>query len=215
MTRRDPRAWEIDEDAIEKAATGNSEAKARLLVDSLPHIKDLALLYLKLARTPYTYAEEVVQQTSAAILERLVRCPSLTVEAYKQLVHNIVRQQVRMLTNDRAMRAHWEDSKRLENTTLLLEASSRRTVALDDLASGSSPSQCAKRSERYEFLLEAIRNLSPSEREIIIMTFFEHLSTSEIATRLSIPRATAAMRVLRTIRHLRTKMAETSSASDA
>ena len=79
-------------------------------------------------------------------------------------------------------------------------------IALAD--SGVSPSQAASAQEAQEILVEALEDLDPDEREILMMRHFEHLTNREIAVLLDLSEPGASLRHMRALKRLRTVLAQ-------
>ena len=65
-----------------------------------------------------------------------------------------------------------------------------------------TPAAATVRREMEQRFLEAVSQLSDSDREIIMMRHFEHLSSAEVAQVLEMTTAAAGMRYLRALRKL-------------
>ena len=65
-----------------------------------------------------------------------------------------------------------------------------------------TPAAATVRREMEQRFLEAVNQLSDSDREIIMMRHFEHLSSAEVAQALKMTTAAAGMRYLRALRKL-------------
>lgn len=94
----------------------------------------------------------------------------------------------------------------------LRSRSRRRTVRLNDThaepSAESNPVLLAERNERRDRIWRAIQELSPQQREIIVMNHFQALSYREIAAALAIPIGTVMSRLHNARRALRTKLAD-------
>ncbi|MEQ8790418.1 MAG: sigma-70 family RNA polymerase sigma factor [Pirellulaceae bacterium] len=77
-------------------------------------------------------------------------------------------------------------------------------VAFELSARLSSPSRVAARSELHEQLYAALENLSPLDREMIVLRHFDGLSNGEAAAELGLSVAAASKRYLRAIERLKT-----------
>jgi RNA polymerase sigma-70 factor, ECF subfamily len=69
-------------------------------------------------------------------------------------------------------------------------------------ASGTSPSQAMMQDERREQLLAALGQLTPSDRQVLVMRYLEELSFGEIAAALGVGVGAVKMRHLRAIQRL-------------
>jgi RNA polymerase sigma-70 factor (ECF subfamily) len=83
-------------------------------------------------------------------------------------------------------------------------------VPLDDVApiasDRSSPQERAERAERRRAVWEALRRLSPMDREILILREFQGLTYAELATVLQIPKGTVMSRLHNSRKRLRAEL---------
>lgn len=73
----------------------------------------------------------------------------------------------------------------------------------DVVDQAASPLQEASHAERAELLEQAIEQLAPLYREVLVLYHFEHLKYAEIAETLDIPMGTVMNRIFRARRKLR------------
>jgi RNA polymerase sigma-70 factor (ECF subfamily) len=94
----------------------------------------------------------------------------------------------------------------------LRRRSSRKTVELLDGAPGTPPEAgpvlLAERNERKDRIWRAIRQLSDTQREIIVMNHFQEMSYREIAEALDIPLGTVMSRLHNARAALRRKLTD-------
>jgi RNA polymerase sigma-70 factor (ECF subfamily) len=67
----------------------------------------------------------------------------------------------------------------------------------------TGPSEAARRSERRELVLAALRRLADDDREALALRYLEELSAAEVAAVLGVTEAAAKKRVLRALERLR------------
>ncbi|MDD3470298.1 MAG: sigma-70 family RNA polymerase sigma factor [Thermoguttaceae bacterium] len=107
-------------------------------------------------------------------------------------------------------RRHFGTQKRDARIELFpFNAPSPRNTAAEDLSVGllvdyfaadqTSPSEAMMRQETRDQIAEALRKLSPIDREILILRHFEQLENTEIAQMLQITPAAASARYVRAI----------------
>lgn len=72
-----------------------------------------------------------------------------------------------------------------------------------DLADFETPSRILLREERMRKLLEKVDELSPEQREVILLAKFEGLTTQEIAAKLGKERGAVALLLHRALKRLR------------
>lgn len=75
-------------------------------------------------------------------------------------------------------------------------------------ADGPTPEEVAVQEERREDLRQAIMNLGPDYREVVMLYHFQHLSYQQIADRLGVPARTVETRLYRAKRQLREALTE-------
>jgi RNA polymerase sigma-70 factor (ECF subfamily) len=127
---------------------------------------------------------------------------------------------LRHMAKDRlidAHRRHRGASRRsLDRERSLSAPASNEQSALDLAAQLNdcrelTPATAATRHELEQRFRDAIEQLEESDREVIWMRHFEHLTNHEAAQALGLSEAAAGMRYLRAMRRLRPLLAETPS----
>lgn len=73
----------------------------------------------------------------------------------------------------------------------------------EQVDAGPSPLQLVDREQKADRLHEALQELPPMYREILVLYHFEHLKYSEIAESLDLPLGTVMNRIFRARRKLR------------
>ncbi len=82
------------------------------------------------------------------------------------------------------LRSGWQDQRRKESLDVLGDATS----------DGASPEENTVAAERQRFVREALKTLSPEQREVIELAYYSGLSHSEIAAKLNQPLGTVKTR---------------------
>lgn len=98
----------------------------------------------------------------------------------------------------------------LRNKLFDLQRKKRRIVALpeDLMAEPSSSLMGLHRSEWTALISEALKNLSPSERQLVFLYIFESKTSEEIARSMNLSQSTVRVKLHRAIRRLRKILAE-------
>lgn len=115
-------------------------------------------------------AEDVVQQAFTQVLERGNTADVTSIKAYLRV---IVRNEAYRLLGRRG------------NTELADDVPARLLESVED---------AAERQEEQRELQRAMRSLSPEQREVVHLKFYEQLTFAQIAELLGIPPNTAASR---------------------
>ena len=69
-----------------------------------------------------------------------------------------------------------------------------------------SPSSTTEKSERLQFIRQAINSLPPDLRQVVVMKEFEEMTFQEISDTLEIPLSTVKSRLYTALKQLRTKL---------
>lgn len=81
--------------------------------------------------------------------------------------------------------------------------------AWDDVPdTATSPLSAAARADRHALLRQALRDLSESDRQIVLLRNFDDLSNAECADVLGIDPKAASIRYVRALQRLRTRLVE-------
>ena len=86
-------------------------------------------------------------------------------------------------------------------------AASSAALAAQLLGHEPRPSEAIVRAERKLRLEEALNGMDPTDREVLALRHFEHLSTPETAQELGISEAAAGKRYIRALRRLKEVLA--------
>ncbi|MHC4949274.1 MAG: RNA polymerase sigma factor [Planctomycetota bacterium] len=187
----------VTDDAVRAAAGGSRRDLGRVVQALLPHIR--LMISARLGPTPAQHdaAEDVAQQVVLALTTGIPRLRHRTVAGLQAYLSGIVRRKVAETIRRRARRpgnGHDDGVGRLAEL----------------VADGAvSPPGATERAELATRVLAELDRLSPRHREIIVLRFFDQLSTREMAARLHLKRPAASMRLLRAIRALRRRVTET------
>jgi RNA polymerase sigma-70 factor, ECF subfamily len=84
-----------------------------------------------------------------------------------------------------------------------LPQASSASLAAQLLGKMTSPTQAAIRAEHKLLVQEALNNLDPLDREVLVLRHFEHLSNDETAQVLGVKKGTASQRYIRGLKKLK------------
>jgi RNA polymerase sigma-70 factor (ECF subfamily) len=118
-------------------------------------------------------------------------------QAYLEQTPMPFRLWLRQLAQDRALKArrhHLGATRRAAGREVSLPEQSSLLLAGQLLAGGATPSEDLDRREMARRLREAVAQLAPADREIVVLRDFEGLSNQEVSFLLGIEPATASQR---------------------
>jgi RNA polymerase sigma-70 factor, ECF subfamily len=88
------------------------------------------------------------------------------------------------------------------------------SVAIQLVGAFTSPSQAAAKQEMVGIVEQAIEQMDPIDREVLVLRHFEELSNTEVAEILGIEQKAASIRYVRALRRLKEIMAQVPGLSD-
>jgi RNA polymerase sigma-70 factor, ECF subfamily len=88
------------------------------------------------------------------------------------------------------------------------------SVAIQLVGVFTSPSQAAVRAEAVSLVEQAIEQMDPIDREILVLRHFEELTNTEVAETLGIEQKAASIRYVRALRRLKEILAQVPGLSD-
>ncbi|MCA9063569.1 MAG: sigma-70 family RNA polymerase sigma factor [Planctomycetaceae bacterium] len=149
--------------------------------------------------------EDIIQDTAVQALRRAGRLQSLGVSHFvwlRGIARDILNMRIREFYGTQQRDVSRERS--LAHGSFDDNSSLRLVDAL--LADTRSPSSVVRTKESCDALRVAIEELSEQDREIILMTFYEGLRTSEVAEIMQITDAAVTTRRTRALGHLRNRL---------
>ena len=88
------------------------------------------------------------------------------------------------------------------------------SVAVQLVGAFTSPSQAAVRAEAVGLVEQAIEQMDPIDREVLVLRHFEELTNAEVAETLSIEQKAASIRYVRALRRLKEILCQVPGLSD-
>jgi len=177
----DERAVKSDEQLLVLVAQGDRVAFARLFGAYAGKVKG----YLIRLGAPAAVAEDLMQDAMVSIWRRAASFDAAKAKASTWIFV--------------IARNAWIDKLRREKTELAY----RQTTILSEESDDESPDDAAVRGQTEAQVEQALATLSPDQREVVQLSFFEDRPHSEIAERLSLPLGTVKSRLRLALMKLR------------
>jgi RNA polymerase sigma-70 factor (ECF subfamily) len=194
---------EIDTDELLRSAlAGDRAAVSALLARHQRRLARMIQKRLDPRMRGRVDTSDVVQETLAAASQRLKQYlvdkplpfyPWLRQIAWEKLVH----------LHDRHLRAAKRSVTRERDFGAVLNDESALELAQRFFACGSSPSQAAMRREMRTRIQSALDQLSPSDREVLLLRYLEQLPSKDIAAIMGTTEAAVNMRHMRALERMR------------
>jgi RNA polymerase sigma-70 factor (ECF subfamily) len=188
---------------LDSAQAGDEQAFDRLFTRHRRYLKRFVALRLEAQLRARVDASDVVQETHLEAARRL--------SAYLMDRPMPFRLWLRHIAFDRLVmirRRHVHSARRTVVREVTLPDRSSVVLGQSLLAGGPSPSEEMASREMATRVREAIKQLSQTDREILIMRNFEGLSLEEIACVLAIDASSARKRHGRALLRLRSRLVQ-------
>ena len=202
-TGNDPDTQEL----VDRARTGAQEARQQLLVRHRKRLREMVALRMDRRLRARVDPSDVVQEALTEAMQQLsdyLRDRPLPFYPW-----------LRQLTWERLIEVHRRhlyaqkrSVRREDQEYLALPDDSALHLAQRLLAPGSSPSERLLREELRDRVQTALAQLSPRDREILVLRHLEELSTNETAAVLGITAGAVKMQHLRAVQRLRGLLGE-------
>ena len=195
---------QLTESLLDRAGHGDADARRELLDRYRDHLRRVVAARLDHRLAKRIDASDVVQETlvdAARRMDDYLRDRSIPFFGW-----------LRVLAADRisaAHRCHLETQRRSvmrESPFPELSDVSAGVLCRQLMAHDTSPSNRLLREERRELVMAALAELSPRDREVLVMRHFEKLNTAEIAEALGIAEAGVKARLHRALLRIRRRM---------
>lgn len=195
------------EELIERASSGDGNARQQLLVRHRRRLRRMIAVRMDRRMAARVDPSDVVQETLAEAAQKLsgyLRARpiafypwlrQLALERLIELHRRHIRAQKRSVTREQRFENGLSDESMLE-------------LARRFVAGGTSPSAHLVRDELRERVQAALSKLAPNDREVLVMRHLEGLHVHEIAAVLGITEGAVKTRHLRAIRRFRDLLGE-------
>ncbi len=196
---------EITNDLVELAAAGCREAENRLLEVLAPQVERMVLVRLAPAPWQMDAVGDIAQNVLIGVLQGLPTLRVRTAAGLRSFVSTIV---------DRRVADHLR-GRTVHRTggplgPAALDRLRRSTASMSLLhrlqANGVGPATEIAGVDQFESVLRGLGELSAVHRDVIVLAFFDQLSTAQVAAHLQISRRAASMLLLRALRSLRRRL---------
>jgi len=187
---------------LDQAAAGDEAARQELLARHRQRLRQMIAVRIDARLGRRLDPSDVVQEVLTQAWQKL--------DEYLQMRPLPFYPWLRQLAWERLVKLHRQHIQakkrsliREQENDMVLSGDS--VLALVDrlLAKGSSPSDRAARNEQCRRVREALDQLAPSDRELLVMRYLEQLSTQEIAAVLEISDGAVRTRHVRAVERLR------------
>jgi RNA polymerase sigma-70 factor, ECF subfamily len=199
MVARDDRD---SEELVNRARGGDREAREQLLVRHRKRLRQMVALRMDCRLVARVDPSDVVQEALADAAQELsdyLRNPPLPLYPWlRQLAWERL-----IELHRRHLHAQKRSVQREDPDFLTLPEESAVQLAQRLLAPGSSPSERLLREELRVRVQAALAQLSPRDREVLVLRHLEQLSTAETAAVMGITQGAVKTRHLRALERLR------------
>ena len=187
-----------NETLLQDLQAGDRDALATLFHNYRGRLGGLVRLYMDPRLAPRIDPSDVLQEAyldAARQVDRYIQDPAASFYVW-----------IRGITINRLHnlhRTHLAAGMRSLRRQVRLPAESSVLLAARLLAGGTTPSGAVIRQEQQRMVQEAVAELRPDDREVILMRHFEGLSNNEVAEALGLAASGATMRYGRALERLK------------
>lgn len=197
-------ASELTQNVVKSAIAGSQADLHRVAEAMLPQVRLMVSARLCAAPGQAHTVEDITQAVMMALTTGIERIQTPSIGGLKAYTSRIVANKVADYLRDH--RGDGRD-RPLASIDSTIDAFSQAGPLWQFLSqSGTTPLSAIDRNEQATRMMDALHELRDDQREIIILAFFDQLSTSEIAERRNIERPAASMQLIRAIKALRRKI---------
>lgn len=147
-------------------------------------------------------AEDLIQQVCLGVLRALPKMRRLTVESTRGLISTIVERRVRDLLRRSRRTRETREIAHPQELLLVDSIAFGGGLLLGVFGGDRSPSSSVRHRDAIARLLDLVSFLRKSDRELLILIFWDGLSTAEVAVRLKKKRTAVANQLHRVLESL-------------
>ncbi|MFO0915546.1 MAG: sigma-70 family RNA polymerase sigma factor [Pirellulales bacterium] len=194
---------ETTQELLDGVRAGETDAAGKLLERHRESLRRLVMLRLDRRIQQRMDASDIVQEVMLEANRRLATYLDNPCMPFHLWLRQMARD--RIIDAHRRHRASHKRSVDREQSLAVAAAPDRSTMELAAQICDQelTPAAAATMEELYRRFVLAIDQLEESDRDVILMRHFEHLSNQEIAQALELTEPAASMRYLRAMRRLR------------
>lgn len=200
---RDPDTQEL----LRRVEQGDQSAVGELLARHRDRLRQMVAVRMDPRLAGRVDPSDVVQEALAEASQRLADYVRSRPLAYYPWLRQIAWQRLEHL-HARHVGAQKRSVAREARQDMALSDESVMELAGRLAASGSSPSMHALRKELHSRVRGALEEMSPRDREILLLHYLEQLTFSEVAAVLQIAEPAARMRHIRALERLRARLGD-------
>jgi RNA polymerase sigma-70 factor, ECF subfamily len=194
----------VTESLIDQARQGDGAARLSLLERYRNYLRRMVAVRLDRRLAPRVDASDVVQETLALASRKMddyLRDQPLPFLGWlRQLAVESIK--------DTHRRHIGSQRRSIDRETQGVDLPDESAVYLGErlMARDTSPSNRMMRQERRDQVKTALTEMSPRDREILVMRYLEHLDGGEIAETLGITEGAVKVRLLRALQRMRGRL---------
>jgi RNA polymerase sigma factor (sigma-70 family) len=194
----------ITEELVQDARAGSNRSLERLAGLLVPHVE--MMVTVRLAPMPWQleHARDIAQNVLLGVVQGLSRLRTPTAAGLRAFVSGVVDHKVADFLRGRGSArngtAHGVAHPVID---LSQHSASFHSLLIDTPQSGSTPLSHMAQVEQFQLVMEAMARIEPAYREVIILSFFDRLTTAQIAAHMQMARPAVSMLFLRAVRALR------------
>lgn len=181
-------AKELTVSMIVAAAEGSDEARAKILETVASQVRLMVLARLAPSPAQLGAVDEIAQQALVALNAGLARLKTRTAAGLKAYLSGVVQHKVADFIRAGG-RTRGAGPVVCSLDTTVADFSQVGPMWQFLSASGVSPRTAVDQAERIRKLMEEFGGLRPLYREVLTLTFFDQLTTVEVAERLHLSRS--------------------------
>ena len=195
------------EELVDRARGGDREARQQLLVRHRKRLRQMVALRMDRRLTARVDPSDVVQEALADAAQELSDYLRTRPPPFYPWLRQLAWERLIEL-HRRHLHAQRRSVRREDPEFLALPDESAVQLAQRLLAPGSSPSERLLREELRDRVQAALAQLSPRDREVLVLRHLEQLSTNETAAALGITQGAVKTRHLRALERLRSLLGD-------
>lgn len=202
------------QELLERAATGDAEAKGQLFAEHRERLRRMVQMRLDPRLRSRLDASDVLQDVFVEFSNSLPEYVKRPDAPFFLWLRFLTGRKIQVLHRHH-LGVHMRDAGReIRLGDGALPQASSVYLAAQLLGKLTSPSLAAVRAERQRALQEALNAMDPIDREILALRHFEQLSNSETAQVLGLSPAAASNRFVRALQRLKKELQDDPNMAD-
>lgn len=191
------------EQLLDRTAGGDSRAAQELLTRCRPRLRRMVAVHLDQRISSRIDPSDVVQEALTEAFQRLPQYAKERAISFYPWLRQIAWQRLVKL-HRRHLTAARRSVHRENIAAIPIQDSSVEQLAGQWVANGTEPAQKLVKEEMRTRVRAALDQLRPTDRELLVMRYLEHMTLKEISETLEITLAATKMRQARALERLET-----------